>query len=93
MRGTLSTAARQFRPPPDYDYTTFTNDNYQCDVRPRPFYGKYKDIRATRDYGYHVNYIKARQLWQDAAITSVVVRTDPQPQPWVVYTCGPMGAG
>ena len=30
---------------------------------------------------------------QDAVIKSTVVRTEPQVQPWIVYTCGPMGAG
>jgi hypothetical protein len=31
--------------------------------------------------------------WQDWAIETVVARTSPQSHPWVVYTCGPMGAG
>ena len=30
---------------------------------------------------------------QDGAVESVVSRTEPQPRPWIVYTCGPMGAG
>ena len=30
---------------------------------------------------------------QDGAVESVVSRPEPQPRPWIVYTCGPMGAG
>ena len=50
-------------------------------------------MREERDYAYHVNYTKERQLWQDKVIKRVVSRTEPQPHPWIVYTCGPAGAG
>ena len=93
ITGTLSASSRQFVIPSDYDYTKTTNDNYGCSATPRVYYGDYVDIREGRDYNYHVNYVKERQLWQDAVVKSVVVRTEPQVQPWVVYTCGPMGAG
>ena len=69
-----------------------TNANY-ANPNVDEFVGEFADIRATLDYAYHVNYTPARQLWQDRAIKSVVVRTAPQIDPWVVYTCGPMGAG
>jgi hypothetical protein len=45
------------------------------------------------DYGYHNNYTEERQLWQDKIIHSVVYKTAAQATPWIVYTCGPMGAG
>ena len=77
--------------PSDYDFTKSTNDNHG--VAGSEFFGKYADIRATRDYTYHVNYTQERQLWQDRAVESVVARTEAQANPWVVYTCGPMGAG
>jgi hypothetical protein len=79
--------------PEDYDFSASTNSNYRDDQLPRRFFGAHQEIRAARDYEYHVNYTDARQLWQDAAVSSVVARTQPQSQPWVVYTCGPMGAG
>ena len=81
-----------FRVPADYDYATYTNANYGAPAD-AGFHGEFAEIRAGRDYGYHVNYARARQLWQDAAISMVVTRTHPQPRPWIVFTCGPMGAG
>ena len=61
--------------------------------QPQPYPQPSQAIRATRDYGYHSHYTRERQLWQDGAVESVVSRTEPQPRPWIVYTCGPMGAG
>ena len=55
--------------------------------------GEFADLRPCRDYSWHVNYNKSRQLWQDACVKNVVTRTHPQSRPWVVYTCGPMGVG
>lgn len=31
------------------------------------FYGSFRKIRELRDYSYHVNYTRSRQLWQDQA--------------------------
>ena len=81
-----------FAIPAGYDYSKSTNANYGV-PESRAFFGSYADIRATLDYGYHVNYTEERQLWQDRVVNSVVMRTNPQTSPWVVYTCGPMGAG
>ena len=67
-----------FRVPADYDYATYTNANYGAPAD-AGFHGEFAEIRAGRDYGYHVNYARARQLWQDAAISMVVTRTHPQP--------------
>ena len=87
-----SPSAESFAIPDGYDFTTFTNANYGVPAD-TGFHGDFMDIRASRDYGYHVNYARDRQLWQDSAINKVVVRTNPQPKPWIVFTCGPMGAG
>jgi hypothetical protein len=46
-------------------------------------------FKSTIDNGYHVNYTKERQLWQDVVIRSVI-RITPRASPWIVYTCGPM---
>ena len=69
-----------------------TNENYGAPLE-EGFHGAYTDVRAVRDYGYHTNYTKERQLWQDKVIQAVVTRTEAQPAPWIVYTCGPAGAG
>ena len=57
------------------------------------FYGDFAELRESRDHAYHGRYVKKRQLWQDSIIMSVVERTTPQPEPWLVFTCGAMGAG
>ena len=85
-------AANAFVMPADYDYTGETNANYSAPVE-AGFVGEFQELRAERDYGYHVNYTPERQRWQDEAVRSVVMRTNPQPRPWVVYTCGAMGTG
>ncbi len=51
---------------PNYDYTKTTNENYRG--TPGVFVGSFADIRATRDYSWHVNYTVERQVWQDIAI-------------------------
>ena len=81
-----------FEPPSAYNFQTSTNDNYSAGAS-RVFTGQFASIREGRDYSYHVNYTPERQAWQDWAIQTVVARTKPQSHPWVVYTCGPMGAG
>lgn len=82
---------QSFTLPSDYDYSKSTAENYG--VPTREFVGDYASIRAERDYTYHVNYIEERQRWQDAVIKTVVVRTKRLAWPWIIFTCGPMGAG
>lgn len=65
-----------------------TNDNYSSGAS-RDFFGKFADVRRSRDYSYHVNYTEERQRWQDWAIETVVARTSSQSHPWVVYTWYP----
>ena len=54
-------------------------------------------MREHLDANWHGNYNAARQRWQDAAVHRVVApdddRAGPTKKPWLVYTCGPMGAG
>jgi len=76
---------------PSYDYTKSTNENHGVDQL--VFYGKYRDIRKRMDYNYHTNYTKARQLWQDAVISSLFACLVPQKNPYIIYTCGAMGVG
>ena len=88
----LSAEELPFDIPSTYDWTVSTNDNYRA-AEADGFHGEYVDVREARDYSYHVNYTRERQLWQDTVIKAAVTRTDPQPAPWIVYTCGPAGAG
>jgi len=74
-----------------YDYTKSTNENYG--MKHKKFWGKYVSIRESLDYDYHTNYTKKRQLWQDEVVSSLFAHSTPEKNPWIVYTCGAMGAG
>jgi len=87
----LAQSCKEFTVSPDYDYTKDTSENYKKDDL--IFHGAFKDLRSRVDYGYHNNYTKKRQLWQDEIVKRNVCRLNPQIQPWIVYTCGPMGVG
>lgn len=93
----LSTICSDYSPPQvgvpaDYNFEQSTNDNYKAaDLQ---FHGDFVEARAQRDYSYHVNYTKQRQLWQDSLIKDICGTTSPsRKRPWLVYTCGPPGAG
>ena len=85
-----------FTVPTDYDYSKSTNENYAvvgadgtggaggAGGGEGGFHGRYASIRASRDYKYHVHYSQARQEWQDSVVDSVVMRTSPQANPWIV---------
>uniref|UniRef100_A0A7S2PK64 Zeta toxin domain-containing protein n=1 Tax=Zooxanthella nutricula TaxID=1333877 RepID=A0A7S2PK64_9DINO len=81
-----------FEVPADYDFSKSTNANYKA-ATSDTFFGEFKELRKSRDYNYHVNYVEERQGWQDAAIKLAIGRTARQAAPWLVYTCGPMGVG
>lgn len=87
--------SRQFCVPPHYDYSQPTSVNYGAPEGDpdAAFEPENAAVRELRDYSYHARYKRARQRWQDAVMRGVVMRTDPQPRPWLVFTCGPMGAG
>mmetsp|Transcript_10455 Transcript_10455/g.23492 ORF Transcript_10455/g.23492 Transcript_10455/m.23492 type:complete len:731 (+) Transcript_10455:46-2238(+) len=80
-----------FKTPPGYDYSKTTTENYA--VQHKTFVGEFADIRETRDYSYHANYAEERQMWQDNTVRSIMNHAKHMPAPWLVYTCGPMGAG
>ena len=56
-------------------------------------HGDFVDVRKTLDYSWHPNYTKERQLWQDVLVKDVAQRQSPSRWPWLVLTCGAMGAG
>ena len=89
----LRTGSTAFAIPSNYDYSKSTNENYGVAASEGTLVGEYVSIRQSRDYSYHTHYTPERQLWQDHAIQTVVARTERQGNPWIVYTCGPMGAG
>ena len=80
--------------PVDYDWKASTQDNYAAE---EGFVGALAHLREHLDAKWHGNYNAARQRWQDAAVHRVVATDDkgagPTKKPWLVYTCGPMGAG
>jgi hypothetical protein len=55
--------------------------------------GEYAEIRRTLDYNYHKNFSEERQLWQDNLVKGIAQTQDPEQSPWLVFTCGAMGAG
>lgn len=58
-----------------------------------PLYGQFQSVRRLMDYGWHTNYTKERQAWQDELVNKVALRHRPVRWPWLVLTCGAMGAG
>jgi len=94
-----------FETPSWYDFEKDTSTAYQHpDFQPRkqkeydeaihgPLVGDLIDIRRTLDYSWHSNYIAQRQLWQDHIAQTIAHRQTRQVSPWLVFTCGAMGAG
>lgn len=58
-----------------------------------PLVGEFIDVRRALDYSWHTNYVEERQKWQDALVKNVALRHHPVRWPWLVLTCGAMGAG
>ena len=58
----------------------------------KEFVGEFVKERSDMDAKYHGNYTAKRQRWQDEVIKSSM-HVVPQTDPWIVFTCGPMGAG
>lgn len=89
----------EFATPADYDFSRSTNFNHRhaefsgVDAV-GPLHGEFHDLRATRNYNYHVNYTEARQLWQDQVVRSIVTTgSHRQSEPWIIFMCGAMGVG
>jgi hypothetical protein len=94
--GAARLAAREALATRSYDWSKPTSFNYGSPER--RFFGPYASIRANLDFAYHGNYLRARQAIQDELITALLRENDtsqpgPNPNPWVVFTCGAMGAG
>lgn len=79
----------------DYDFSKSTNENYAFHApsasetdsgHHEKFFGEFSDIRASRDYRWHGNYIRERQLWQDRVVKSCLGKTEPQARPWIIYS-------
>ena len=84
-----------FAVPEDYDWSRSTADNYRGGGGggEQHHFGEFAKFREKMDYEYHSVATEQRQLWQDRVIKSVAERNEGVEFPWIVYTCGPMGAG
>ena len=88
-----------FAVPAGYDYTQSTYENYKMkgstgeEEKRLKHFGEFADFRAAMDYEYHDCVNENRQRWQDSVIHSIAETTESVEHPWIVYTCGPMGAG
>lgn len=80
-------------PDPCFDWETSTAAFYM-DSLETGFVGENISIRKSLDYGYHNNYTHERQYFQDLLIRkNVLLDGSSKDRPWLVHTCGPMGAG
>ena len=69
MKVFVASKKYQFIIPNNFNYTLSTAENYKGE--PGIYEGDYSDIRATRSYDYHTNYIIERQQWQDVRGTKL----------------------
>lgn len=80
-------------PDPNFDWTMSTAEFYRAPVDDG-FVGKNVSIRKALDYDYHTNYTPCRQHFQDELIrNNVLLDGSGTERPWLVFTCGNMGAG
>jgi hypothetical protein len=81
-------------PPPPAVRLLSTEEIHACNTTPQS--GPYAAARLALDYGWHGRYTLYRQQLQDRIIAAHLVRAPPPPcgaRPWLVHTCGAMGAG
>jgi hypothetical protein len=81
-------------PPPPAIRLLSTEEIHACNSTPQS--GPYAAARLALDYGWHGRYTLYRQQLQDRIIAAHLVRAPPPPcgaRPWLVHTCGAMGAG
>ena len=77
----------------NFDWNVSTAEFYRSPLEDG-FVGKHISIRKSLDYTYHNNYTPERQLFQDRLIkNNVLLNGSGSDLPWLVFTCGPMGAG
>eukprot|EP00928_Gymnodinium_smaydae_P033305 TRINITY_DN23893_c0_g2_i1.p1 TRINITY_DN23893_c0_g2~~TRINITY_DN23893_c0_g2_i1.p1 ORF type:complete len:321 (+),score=37.91 TRINITY_DN23893_c0_g2_i1:32-964(+) len=74
-----------------YDLTKSTEHNFSVQV----FSGSYSALRGLLDYSWHKVYSQRRVELQDFLVEefSQAADSDKCYRPWVVFTCGAMGAG
>ncbi|KAH8054802.1 zeta toxin [Aureococcus anophagefferens] len=85
--------ANAFAVPAGYDYDGSTRDNYRADARRPSTRRRPSPPRARSSTRATTATTPRREKWQNGIVESIAVRTEPQRRPWVVFTCGPMGAG
>ena len=80
-------------PDPEYNLDVSTAEFYSQPVD-NGFVGHNVSIRKLLDYGYHNNYTKERQEFQDALIERNVMTGggSSSDEPWYVLTSGPMAS-
>eukprot|EP00565_Helicotheca_tamesis_P005429 CAMPEP_0185738464 /NCGR_PEP_ID=MMETSP1171-20130828/33061_1 /TAXON_ID=374046 /ORGANISM="Helicotheca tamensis, Strain CCMP826" /LENGTH=416 /DNA_ID=CAMNT_0028409719 /DNA_START=125 /DNA_END=1376 /DNA_ORIENTATION=+ len=80
-------------PHDDFDWGVSTAKFYSAPMS-EDFVGDNVHIRKLLDYDFHNNYTHKRQLYQDRMIRrNVLLEGSSTDEPWLVCTCGPMGAG
>ena len=57
------------------------------------FFGDYVAERRTRNYHYHSNFSRSRQLFQDSLVRAALLAGVESDAPRLIFTAGPMGAG
>ena len=94
-------AAAQSRIMSAFDINKSTQENYSSPSESacEAYVGDYQDIRRALDCRWHGCYRPDRQLLQDSLIRGVLrlghapVQASPRGSKWLIFTCGPMGAG
>ncbi|CAE7655269.1 unnamed protein product [Symbiodinium sp. CCMP2592] len=86
-----------FSVPKNFDWQKSTKENYvheiQGQVSGDSYASKYRAFRKLCDAEYHGLYNLDRQIWQDAQIDYLLKKGMKEENPWLLYTCGPMGVG
>lgn len=57
------------------------------------FFGDFVAERRTRNYNYHSNFSRSRQLFQDGLVRTALMAGVESDAPRLLFTAGPMGAG
>jgi len=82
---------------PDYVAENAAGTSSQSEYDPAKHgavYGRFASFRREVDYAWHTNYTRERQEWQDHVVKMVADQSQKrQERPWVIFTCGAMGAG
>eukprot|EP00439_Symbiodinium_sp_Y106_P023480 s3995_g2.t2 len=92
-----SIVGEDFSVPKNFDWQKSTKENYvheiQGQVSGDSYASTYRAFRKLCDAEYHGLYNLDRQIWQDAQIDYLLEKGMKEENPWLLYTCGPMGVG